>query len=267
VSDSGKIRLSEIGIININTSFRHRLFPDLSKEGCMVTPNHTDITAADLSEVSLFMSLSEQQRHRLLDQHRGVTFSPDQLLMLDQDESQGLILLLNGIAKVRRFNSEGEEDVLSLLGPGDVCDEMAVLNNGRRSADVVSVTTCDAVFLRVGPFRELLQSEPRLSLALARLEARRLQDLNCRFTLRGADATTRLLATLCELARRTRLGADSFSTIPPLPHRELACLSGLARETTSRIFSTLRQRGIVEEVEGGGLKIVNREASDQRQLL
>ena len=150
----------------------------------MVTPGHTNITAADLSEVSLFMLLSEQQRHRLLDQHRGVTFSPEQLLIQDQEESQGLILLRNGIAKVRRFNAEGEEDVLSLLGPGDVCGEMAVLNNGRRSADVVSVTTCDAVFLRVGPFRELLHSEPRLSLALARLEARRLQDLNCRFTLR-----------------------------------------------------------------------------------
>jgi CRP-like cAMP-binding protein len=68
---------------------------------------------------------------------------------------------------------------------------MAVLNHGHRSADVVSVTTCDAVFLRVSPLRELLHSKPRLSLALARLEARRLQDLNCRFSLRGADATTR----------------------------------------------------------------------------
>jgi DNA-binding transcriptional regulator YhcF (GntR family) len=52
-----------------------------------------------------------------------------------------------------------------------------------------------------------------------------------------------------------------------LPHRELACLSGRARETTSRILSKLRQRGIVDEVEGGGLKIVNREALHQRQLL
>ena len=136
----------------------------------MVTLGHTDITAADLSEIALFALLSEQQRHRLLDQHRGVTFSPDQLLMLDQDESQGLILLRNGIAKVRRYNSEGEEDVLSLLGPGDVCGEMAVLNNGRRSADVVSVTTCDAVFLRVGPFRQVGSTAlagPQLSFHLA----------------------------------------------------------------------------------------------------
>jgi CRP-like cAMP-binding protein len=106
-----------------------------------------------------------------------------------------------------------------------------------------------------------------LSLALARLEARRLQDLNCRFTLRGADATTRFLATVCELARRTLLEADGFSTIPARPDRELACLPGLARETTSRMLSKLRQRGIVKEVEGGGLKNVKREALHQRQLL
>ncbi|MCP9772863.1 Crp/Fnr family transcriptional regulator [Synechococcus sp. Tobar12-5m-g] len=231
----------------------------------MVTQSPTK--ASDLAEISLFALLSEQQRHRLLDQHRGVTFAADQLLILDHDESQGLILLRNGIAKVRRFTNDGEEAVLSLLGPGEVCGEMAVLNNGRRSADVVSLTQCEAVFLRVGPFRELLNCEPRLALALAKLEARRLQDLNRRFTLRGADASTRLLATLCDIAVRAHPGADTFAATPPLPHRELAALSGLARETTSRTLSKLRQRGIVVEVHGGGLKIVDRESLRQRDLL
>jgi hypothetical protein len=73
----------EIGIINLNASFRDRLFSKLPKGGNLVTLGRTNITAADLSEAALFMLLSEQQRHRLLDQHRGVTFSPDQLLMLD----------------------------------------------------------------------------------------------------------------------------------------------------------------------------------------
>jgi CRP/FNR family transcriptional regulator, cyclic AMP receptor protein len=231
----------------------------------MVTQSPTK--ASDLAEIPLFALLSEQQRQRLLEQHRGVTFAADQMLMLDQDESQGLILLRNGIAKVSRLNNAGEEAVLSLLGPGDVCGEMAVLNNGRRSADVVSLTQCEAVFLRVAPFRELLNSEPRLSLALARLEARRLQDLNRRFSLRGADATTRLLATLCDIAVRAHQGADTTAATPPLPHRELASLSGLARETTSRTLSKLRQRGIVEEVQGGGLKIIDRESLRQRNLL
>ena len=95
----------------------------------MVTLGRTDLTAVDLSEDALFVLFGEQQRHRLLDQNRSLTFSPDQPLTLDQDQSQGLILLLNGIAKVRRFNSEGEEDVLSLLGPGTLCGGMAIIND------------------------------------------------------------------------------------------------------------------------------------------
>ena len=179
LSDSGQC------LIEKNESVRWITADRVSHQSVdMVTLGRTDLTAVDLSEDALFVLFGEQQRHRLLDQHRSLTFSPDQLLTLDQDQSQGLILLRNGIAKVRRFNSEGEEDVLSPLGSGDLCDEMAFLNNRRRSADVVSVSSCDAVVLRVARFRELLHSEPRLSLALARLEARRMQDLNCRFTLR-----------------------------------------------------------------------------------
>jgi CRP-like cAMP-binding protein len=73
----------------------------------MVTIVRTDLTAADLSEDALFVLFREQQRHRFLDQHRSLTFSPDQLLKLDQDQSQGLIVLRNGIAEIRRVNSEG----------------------------------------------------------------------------------------------------------------------------------------------------------------
>jgi CRP-like cAMP-binding protein len=223
--------------------------------------------AADLAGIPLFAQLSEEQRSRLLEQHRCVHFPADQLLMLEQDESQGLILFRQGIAKVRLYDKEGEEAVLSLLGPGDVCGEMAVLQGGRRTADVVTLTACEAVLLRVGPFRDLLYSEPLLSLAVARLAVQRLRNLHRRFSLQGADATTRLLAALADLARSTGQEATATCMIPPLPQRELAVLSGLARETTSRTLSKLRQRGIVAEVPSGGLRIVDTEALQRRGLL
>jgi CRP/FNR family cyclic AMP-dependent transcriptional regulator len=220
-----------------------------------------------LARFPLFASLAERQLSRLLEQHRCVNFPAEQLLVLEQDESQGLILFCQGIAKVRLYGNEGEETVLSLLGPGDVCGEMAILHDGRRTADVVTLTGCEAVLLRVGPFRELLHSEPQLSLAVARLEVQRLRELHRRFTLQGADATTRLLATLADLARRTGLDATATCVIPPLPQRELAVISGLARETTSRTLCKLRQRGIVEQVKTGGLRITDAEALRRRGLL
>lgn len=222
----------------------------------------------ELAHIPLFADLDPNQYGRLLDNHRLLTLEKDQQLILEQEESQGLFLLRKGLLKVRCMGMDGEEAVLALLGPGEVCGEMASLNpKGLRSADVITLTPCSLVILRGGPFSTLLRSDPGLALALARLQAQRLRDLNKRFSLRGADANTRMLATLAELASKTAPGAPATAPIPPLPHRELANLSGLARETASRILSTLRRRGEVEETLDGGLQLTTLQPLQRRGLL
>jgi CRP-like cAMP-binding protein len=220
-----------------------------------------------LAAVPLFAGLEPGQRQLLLEQHRRLSVAADQLLVLEQDEAQGLLLFESGLAKVRSHSPDGDEAVLALLGPGDVCGEMAGLQDGRRSADVVSLVPCELLLLRGAPFRSLLLVEPRLALAVARLQSQRLQELNRRYTLRAADATTRLLTALVELAQHASLAGEALAPIPPLPQRELATLSGLARETTSRTLSRLRQRGIVADLPGGGLQIVQVEALRRRGLV
>lgn len=228
----------------------------------------TSLTADALGAVPLFADLDADQRTLLLQQHRIVAMPAEQLLVLEDDDAQGLLLLRRGLAKVRCFDVEGEETALALLGPGDVCGEMAVLSpRGRRSADVVTLTPCELVVLRAAPFASLLHSEPRLALALARLQATRLRALNRRFGLRGADATTRLLATLADLACHADPDGGPTAPIPPLPQRELALLAGLARETASRTLSRLRQRGTVAVTGAGGLQLHNLEPLRRRGLL
>ena len=159
----------------------------------------------DLGNVPLFAQLGAEQHRRLLENHRLLTLEKDQQLILEQEESQGLFLLRSGLLKVRCMGMDGEETVLALLGPGEVCGEMASLNpKGLRSADVITLTPCSLVILRGGPFTSLLHSEPGFALALARLQAQRLRDLNKRFSLRGADASTRMLATLAEAGIEVR---------------------------------------------------------------
>ncbi len=170
-----------------------------------------------LDRVVLFADLAEAERQQLLEQHRLLSFAADQLLLLEQDASQGLLLIGAGLAKVRSFGVGGDEVVLSLLGPGDICGEMAVLHAGRRIADVVTLTPCEVLILRAGPFRRLLDTSPALCLALARLEVQRLQSLSRRLTLRTADATTRMLAVLLDLACHSAPGADATASIPPCP--------------------------------------------------
>ena len=207
--------------------------------------------------MALFADLDADQHRRLLENHRLLSLETDQLLVLEQDESQGLFLLRSGLVKVRGFDLDGQETVLALLGAGEICGEMAILNpEGLRTADVVTLTPVRVAVLRAAPFAALLRADPRLSLALARLQARRLQ-----------TPTTRLLATLLDLARRSAPGASETDPIPPLPQREIASLCGLARETASRTLSALRRRGLVADTPEGGLQLLNREDLRRRGLV
>ena len=120
---------------------------------------------------------------------------------------------------------------MSLLGAGDVFGEMAVFDGDTRSADVVALTNLRLVKLRIPPFAALLNQQAGFALALAQLEANRLRDLNRRFALQTADATTRLLGARAYLARKSSADDDLQAQIPPLAQLEIALIAGLGGDT------------------------------------
>jgi CRP-like cAMP-binding protein len=224
------------------------------------------ITASDLRGFPLFAQLTIAQADRLLAGQIGLDVAAEQVLLLQQDEGEGLVLVQSGLAKVRAYTANGEEAVMAVLGPGDLMGEMAVLTAGVRNADVVALTPIQVVKLRAGAYRELLLNDGSISLALARLLAARLTALNRRFLLRGGDATTRLLAVLLDLALSCSRGQDPLALIPPLPQRELAAMAGLSRGTTSSTFTQLRERGMVIG-DPQGMRIVDLNCLRKRGLL
>ena len=224
------------------------------------------LTQKQLRDCGLFAQLSDEGCERLLDRHRCGSHAAEQVFVMEQDWGESLFVLLSGIAKVRSYTAEGEEVVMSLLGSGEVFGEMAALDGSPRSADVVALTPVRVARLRAAPFTALLMEDPGLALALARLEAMRLRDLNQRFAVSASDATTRLLAALAYLARKSSSANAVQAVIPPLAQRELAVLAGLARETASRTLSKLRSRGVVVD-EKDGLSLADLQPLIKRGLV
>ena len=226
----------------------------------------TPLTPDELAQDPLFASLEQDQLRQLLDRHRETQHAVDQVLVMEQDWGESVFLLLSGLAKVRTYTADGEEVVMSLLGAGDVFGEMVAVDGSVRSADVVTLTPVRLVKLRIQPFSTLLRQHALFALALATLETTRLRDLNRRFALQTADATSRLLDAMAYLARKSSKENDPLALIPPLPQREIALLAGLARETASRTLSKLRSRGTVEERDGS-LAIVDPQPLIKRGLI
>ena len=224
------------------------------------------LTPEELGSLPLFACLTVEQLKLLLDRHRVISHQLDQVIVMEQDWGESLFVIRDGLAKVRTYTADGDEVIMSLLGPGDVFGEMAALDGASRSADVVALTPLHLIKMRSASFASLLSQLAPFALALARLEAGRLRDLNQRFALQSADATTRLLDGLAYLARKSSGGQDLQSELPPLAQREIALLAGLARETASRTLSKLRSRGTITE-QNGRLRLADLKPLEKRGLI
>ncbi len=225
------------------------------------------IEASELRSFPLFEGLELKQLERLLCEHRTLLLPAQHQLVFEGDWNDGLFLIRSGVVKVRRFTLSGEEVVIALMGAGEMFGELAMLlGNSRRSADVVALTPLEVVKLRWTTVQQELDRSSGFAMEMARLQARRLLSLGRRLSLRGEDASTRVLATLLELAYCSGYGTDPFAPIADLKQTEIAAIAGLARGTTSRILTQLRSRGTIVETPEG-LRLANLEPLRRRGLL
>jgi CRP-like cAMP-binding protein len=221
----------------------------------------------ELNAFPLFEGLDSTRVEDLLREHRILMVPAQHQLVFEGDWSDGLFLIRSGVVKVRHITLQGEEVVIALMGVGEMFGELALLlGDGRRSADVVALTPLEVAKLRWTSVQEELDRTAGFALAMARLQARRLLSLGRRLSLRGEDATTRVLATLLELACCSGDGKDPCAPIPDLTQTEIATIAGLARGTTSRILTQLRSRGTIVETPDG-LRFANLEPLQRRGLL
>lgn len=226
----------------------------------------TVFSVQELQAIPFFSSINENDAAVLLDRHLLVDVLPKQTLVMEADWGESLMVVISGLAKVRSYNTDGEESVLSLIGAGELLGELSVLDGDARSADVVTLSPVKLLKLQGNTFKRVLQDNISLALGIARLEASRLRDLNRRFGLQKSDATTRLLDTLAYIASKNGAEDNPLALMPPLSQGEIAILAGLARETASRTMSKLRSRGVVSE-ENGCMRLTSLQPLRKRGLI
>ncbi|TVQ12875.1 MAG: Crp/Fnr family transcriptional regulator [Leptolyngbya sp. DLM2.Bin27] len=169
----------------------------------------------------------------------------NQVILLENDWGSSVYFILDGWVKIRTYNLDGKEVTLNILGKGELFGEMAPLEEVPRSTDVITLVPTVIGSMPASDFVKLLNTEPLAGIRLSQLMARRLRQVNRRLRLRESDSTSRVADIILFLADgQGQHGADGIE-IPNLPHRELSSLSGLARETVTRVLSKLEKKGLI----------------------
>lgn len=176
-----------------------------------------------------------------------------QLLQLKGEPQQGVLVMVAGLAKVRAFSADGTEEVLWLLGPGDVEGLGSLLESGSKWLDVVALTATQVVRLPAGALQELLSQDPRMYLSCLAQQQNHMKAQARQTMCRRLAAGDRVLATMQRLACKANGGKASLeaATVPPMSLRELSAITGLAKETVCRCIRQLeRKQRLQKELEG-----------------
>lgn len=95
-----------------------------------------------LAKFKLFAELSREGLHLLLEHGSIVKHAAGEKIITAGEPGHCLFILLNGTASVTI--SGGEQDfTIATLGPGDFLGEIALVDDGPRSADVTAIEPCE----------------------------------------------------------------------------------------------------------------------------
>jgi CRP/FNR family transcriptional regulator, cyclic AMP receptor protein len=197
---------------------------------------------------SVFFEGLPEESVQLATGHAVIRTHPaNQIILLENDWGGSVYFILEGWVKIRTYNLDGKEVTLNILGPGELFGEMAPLEEIPRSTDVLTLVSTVVANIPAQDFVKLLNSEPQAGIRLAQLMGRRLRQVNRRLRLRESDSTSRIADVLLFLADGQGKRSEQGLEIPNLPHRELSSLSGLARETVTRVLSKLEKKGLIQK--------------------
>ena len=123
-----------------------------------------------LRRVPIFAGLDERELERLAERFQERSFPEGRLVVEEGTTGASFFVIAEGDAAV---SVSGE--MKATLGPGDYFGEMAIVDDGVRSASVTAATDLRSYYLTPWDFRPFVEEHPQVAWKLLQNLARRLR--------------------------------------------------------------------------------------------
>jgi CRP/FNR family cyclic AMP-dependent transcriptional regulator len=198
-----------------------------------------------LREAPLFRELDDEAAVALRASLTETRLRRGEVLFREGDSGDKLFIVTEGKVKLGKSSSDGRENLLAILGPGQMFGELSLFDPGPRSATVTAVTDCVMQSLSHDELLEWLTGRPAVARGLLAQLGSRLRKANDVVAdLVFSDVPGRVAKALLDLASRFgRTADDGIHVHHDLTQEELAQLVGASRETVNKALADFASRG------------------------
>ena len=193
------------------------------------------------------------------------TFPRNTVLINEGDRGDTLYVIAEGKIKLGRTSPDGRENLVAILGPGEMFGELSLFDPGPRTMTATAVAETQLLGLGNGSLTVVLTGRPEVSKALLAALAQRLRRTNAHLAdLVFTDVPGRVAKALLDLAARFGRPVDEGLLVAhDLTQEELAQLVGASRETVNKALADFVHRGWIQ-LQGKSVVVLDEERLRRR---
>lgn len=207
-----------------------------------------------ITNVTLFKGLSEEDIAIFSQICQLKKFDKGISIFLEGDKATGFYCVNSGLVKIYKIGFDGKEQILHILGNGEIFGEVPVFIGGEYPANAITLQDSILLFFQKDDFISIIKGQPQIALNMIAALSIRLKKFTLLVeNLSLKEVPSRLANYILYLS--VEQGMNNKITLD-VSKSQLASILGTIPETLSRILSKMSSRGIID-VNGKFITIVN----------
>lgn len=198
-----------------------------------------------LRNTQLFSSLTDDELNRIGSKIRIEEFKKNEVVLREEDTNEFMYIILFGKVKVIQTTENGKEIILAVHKSDDFFGEVSLIDGKTSPATVQTLENSLIAFIARKDFYLLLSTQDRVLEKLLHIFCSRLRESWERiYILNAKNASDRVKMLFLMLSHQNGDKTSEGVVLNlKLTHQEIADMTGLSRETVTRILDRLQKNG------------------------
>ncbi len=210
-----------------------------------------------LRDIALFADLSGKELHEIRSHVIQREFKKNQMILCEEETSEFMYIILDGKVKISRLGKEGKETILSMHGKGEFFGELSLIDGKTAPASVVAVENSMVAIISKNHFHSLLYTQRKVLENLLMILCSRLRESWQKIEMLNFNDASQRLKMLLNILAETYGEKTPEGTIlhVRLIHQDMADMTGLTRETVTRVLDKLKKNGEIDTLESKYIRL------------
>lgn len=164
-----------------------------------------------------------------------------EIILSEGESSEAWYFVASGAVKAFKTSTEGKEQILQVMRPGESFNDVPALDSGPNLASAMAMGPVTLYGINRSHIEPILRDHPQIALNVNKILASKLRHLASIIEdLSFKPVIGRVAKILLEQAK------DTTWTGPRLTQQEMAAMAGTVREVVGRSLKTLEDEGVIK---------------------